>query len=227
MPLPKGGTLFLDEIGDIPGSVQVKLLRVLQEKVYEPLGSNVPVKADVRIITATNRDLQALVQEGSFRDDLFYRLNVVKISLPPLKERKEDIPLLIEHFIKKYAAQQGKDIVGISSGALSLLMRYDFPGNIRELENIVEYSFILCEGGYIQPQHLPEPFVTGLDDQAVFPGQSGPQSLEEIEKQAIILSLDRNKWRKMATCRELGISKDTLRRKIERYEIVNSAAGAT
>nr|WP_320012802.1 sigma 54-interacting transcriptional regulator [uncultured Desulfobulbus sp.] len=222
----EGGTLFLDEIGDIPGSVQVKLLRVLQEKVYEPLGSNVPVKADVRIITATNRDLQALVQEGCFRDDLFYRLNVVKISLPPLKERKEDIPLLIEHFIKKYAAQQGKDIVGISSGALSLLMRYDFPGNIRELENIVEYSFILCEGGYIQPQHLPEPFVTGLDDQAVFPDQSGPQSLEEIEKQAIILSLDRNKWRKMATCRELGISKDTLRRKIERYEIVNPAAGA-
>jgi len=223
----EGGTLFLDEIGDIPGSVQVKLLRVLQEKVYEPLGSNEPVKADVRIITATNRDLQALVKEGSFRDDLFYRLNVVKISLPPLKDRKEDIPLLIEHFIKKYAAQQGKDIVGISSGALSLLMRYDFPGNIRELENIVEYSFILCEGGYIQPQHLPEPFVTGLDDQGICSGQAGPQSLEEIEKQAILLSLDRNKWRKMATCRELGISKDTLRRKIERYQLVNPAAIAS
>jgi len=219
----EGGTLFLDEIGDIPGSVQVKLLRVLQEKVYEPLGSNTPVKADVRIITATNRNLQALVQEGSFRDDLFYRLNVVKISLPPLRERKEDIPLLIEHFIKKYAAQQGKDIVGISSGALSLLMRYDFPGNIRELENIVEYAFILCEGGYIQPQHLPEPFVTGLEDVAsVTSKDSGPQTLEDIEKQAIILCLERNRWRKMATCRELGISKDTLRRKIERYEIQNS-----
>nr|WP_321468279.1 sigma 54-interacting transcriptional regulator [uncultured Desulfobulbus sp.] len=221
----EGGTLFLDEIGDIPGSVQVKLLRVLQEKVYEPLGSNTPVKADVRIITATNRNLQALVKEGSFRDDLFYRLNVVKISLPPLRQRKEDIPLLIEHFIKKYAAQQGKDIVGISSGALSLLMRYDFPGNIRELENIVEYSFILCEGGYIQPQHLPEPFVTGLEEHS--PGgetSTGPQSLEDIEKQAITLSLERNRWRKMATCRELGISKDTLRRKIERYGIINSLA---
>jgi len=220
----EGGTLFLDEIGDIPGSVQVKLLRVLQEKVYEPLGSNAPVKADVRIITATNRNLQVLVQEGSFRDDLFYRLNVVKISLPPLRDRKEDIPLLIEHFIKKYAAQQGKDIVGISSGALSLLMRYDFPGNIRELENIVEYSFILCEGGYIQAQHLPEPFVTGLEEMTSSTSKdSGPQTLEDIEKQAIMLSLERNHWRKMATCRELGISKDTLRRKIDRYQIQKSA----
>jgi len=219
----EGGTLFLDEIGDLPGSVQVKLLRVLQEKVYEPLGSNTPVKADVRIITATNRNLQALVQEGTFRDDLFYRLNVVKISLPPLRERKEDIPLLIDHFIKKYSAQQGKDIVGISNGALAILMRYDFPGNIRELENIVEYSFILCEGGYIQPQHLPEPFAAGFEEVTSSPPvlDAGPQTLEDIEKQAIILSLERNRWRKMITCRELGISKDTLRRKIERYGINN------
>ncbi len=223
----EGGTLFLDEIGDIPGSVQVKLLRVLQEKVYEPLGSNAPVKADVRIITATNRDLQALVKEGNFRDDLFYRLNVVKISLPPLRERKEDIPLLIEHFIKKYAAQQGKDIVGIANGALTLLMRYDFPGNIRELENIIEYSFILCDGGYIQPQHLPEPFATGNEELPTTPAcENGPQSLEDIEKQAIILSLEKNHWRKMTTCRELGISKDTLRRKIERYGLVNPLGGA-
>jgi PAS domain S-box-containing protein len=219
----EGGTLFLDEIGDLPGSVQVKLLRVLQEKVYEPLGSNTPLKADVRIITATNRDLQALVQEGNFRDDLFYRLNVVKINLPPLRERKEDIPLLVDHFIKKYAAQQGKDIVGIASSALSLLMRYDFPGNIRELENIVEYSFILCEGGYIHPQHLPEPFAAGSEEIPSSPGHdSGPQTLEEMEMQAITLSLERNHWRKMATCRELGISKDTLRRKIERYGITDS-----
>lgn len=218
----EGGTLFLDEIGDIPGSVQVKLLRVLQEKVYEPLGSNTPVKADVRIITATNRNLQALVQEGAFRDDLFYRLNVVKISLPPLRERKEDVPLLIDHFIKKYSAQQGKDIVGVSSGALSILMRYDYPGNIRELENIVEYSFILCEGGYIQPHHLPESFAAGYEETAsAAPRDQGPQTLEDIEKQAIILSLERNRWRKMITCRELAISKDTLRRKIERYGIAN------
>lgn len=221
----EGGTLFLDEIGDLPGSVQVKLLRVLQEKVYEPLGSNTPVKADVRIITATNRDLQTLVREGTFRDDLFYRLNVVKISLPPLRERKEDVPLLIDHFIKKYSIQQGKDIVGITSGALTPLMRHDYPGNIRELENIIEYAFILCEGGYIQPQHLPDPFAPGFSESVVSKGDSGPQSLEDIEKQAIILSLERNRWRKMATCRELGISKDTLRRKIERYGISNPLGG--
>ncbi|MBM9537453.1 sigma 54-interacting transcriptional regulator [Desulfobulbus alkaliphilus] len=218
----EGGTLFLDEIGDLPGNVQVKLLRVLQEKVYEPLGSNTPVKADVRIITATNRDLPTLVREGLFREDLFYRLNVVKISLPPLRERKEDIPLLVEHFIKKYSAQQGKDIVGISSGALATLMRYEYPGNIRELENIVEYSFILCDGGYIQPNHLPEPFATEIIEQKqTATDSSKPQTLEEIEKEAIKISLERNRWKKMITCRELGISKDTLRRKIERYEIAN------
>ena len=219
----EGGTLFLDEIGDIPQSVQVKLLRVLQERVYEPLGSNTPVKADVRIITATNRDLQALVKEGLFREDLFYRLNVVKIQLPPLRERKEDLPLLIDHFIKKYSAQQGKDIVGISPPALAILMRYDFPGNIRELENIIEYSFILCEGGYIQPEHLPDPFAPESEENVL--GQTAanntPQTLEDVEKQAIALSLERNKWKKMATCRELGISKDTLRRKIKKYKLQN------
>ena len=177
----------------------------------------------MRIITATNRNLEALVRAGAFRDDLFYRLNVVKISLPPLRERKEDIPLLIEHFIRKYSAQQGKDIVGIANEALATLMRHDFPGNIRELENIIEYAFILCEGGYIQPQHLPEPFAAGVgaaeSTQMVDPTE--PRSLEEIEKQAISRSLERNYWRKMVTCRELGISKDTLRRKIERYGLVN------
>ncbi len=217
----EGGTLFLDEIGEISPAVQVKLLRVLQERVYEPLGSNAPVKADVRIITATNRDLQALVRGGAFREDLFYRLNVVKIQLPPLRERKEDIPLLIEHFIKKYSAQQGKDIVGISNGALTVLMQHDFPGNIRELENIIEYAFILCEGGYIQPRHLPDPFASSFEGVDAAPA-SRPQTLEEIEHQAILLSLERNHWRKMATCRELGISKDTLRRKIERYGLNTS-----
>ncbi len=218
----EGGTLFLDEIGDIPQSVQVKLLRVLQEKIYEPLGSNTPVKADVRIITATNRDLQTLVKEGLFREDLFYRLNVVKIQLPPLRDRKEDLPLLVDHFIKKYSAEQGKDIVGISAPALSILMHYNYPGNIRELENIIEYSFILCEGGYIQPQHLPDPFAPESGD--TVPGQSAantPQTLEEVEQQAIALSLERNKWKKMATCRELNVSKDTLRRKIKKYSLKN------
>ncbi|MBU0483838.1 MAG: sigma 54-interacting transcriptional regulator [Proteobacteria bacterium] len=215
------GTLFLDEIGDIPAALQVKLLRVLQNKVYEPLGSSIPVTADVRILAATNRHLHLLVEEGTFREDLFYRLNVVKIMLPPLRERMEDIPMLCEHFIKKFSAQQGKDIIGLSDAALSILMRHDFPGNIRELENIIEYAFILCHGGFIQPEHLPEAFAPrGKSSKNVDEGRHS-QSLEEIEKQAILTSLERNQWKKLATCRELGISKDTLRRKIQRYELGN------
>lgn len=214
------GTIFLDEIGDISPALQVKLLRVLQNKTYEPLGSNQPVQANVRVIAATNKDLAALVQEGRFREDLFYRLNVVKITLPPLRERKNDIPLLVQHFINKFNIQKGKSIDGMSDAAMYLLMQYDFPGNIRELENIVEYAFILCSSGLIQPQHLPEPF----NSMNVENGQKGlslerPLSLAEIEKRAIYTALERNRFRKMATCRELGISKDTLRRKIQLYHI--------
>ncbi|WP_330873337.1 sigma 54-interacting transcriptional regulator [Dissulfurimicrobium hydrothermale] len=214
------GTLFLDEIGDISQALQVKLLRVLQDKVYEPLGSNRPVKADVRILAATNRDLGELVREGRFREDLYYRLNVVKIQLPPLRERKEDIPLLIEHFIAKFNAQKEKEITGISQEAVDRLMQYDFPGNIRELENIIEYAFILCHDGMIQLQHLPEPFCQKTNEELLPAIDSNkPLGLDEIEKIAITKALERNNWRRLATCRELGISKDTLRRKIQRYGI--------
>ena len=218
----EGGTLFLDEIGDIPQSLQVKLLRVLQNKTYEPLGSNTPVKANVRIITATNRFLPQLVREGHFRDDLYYRLNVVNIQLPPLRERVEDIPLLIDHFVKKFGAEKQKDIVGVSDAVIARLMRYSYPGNIRELENIIEYAFILCPGGYIQESHLPENIVGEAESPAVSVYlTAGGESLAEIEKQAILQSLERNKWKKMLTCRELQISKDTLRRKIESYGLEN------
>ncbi|MGB3211775.1 MAG: sigma 54-interacting transcriptional regulator [Desulforhopalus sp.] len=218
----EGGTIFLDEIGDIPQSLQVKLLRVLQQKVYEPLGSNIPIKADVRIIAATNKDLLLLVKQREFRDDLFYRLNVVNILLPPLRERIEDIPLLIEHFVKKFRAEKQKDIAGVSEEVLTLLMKYNYPGNIRELENIIEYGFILCPGGFIQLEHLPETFgrQEELLDSPLLSAYEG-LSLLEIEKNVIQLSLTRNKWKKMMTCRELGISKDTLRRKIAKYNIVN------
>jgi len=218
----EGGTIFLDEIGDIPQSLQVKLLRVIQQKVYEPLGSNTPVKADVRIIAATNKDLLDQVNHGKFRDDLYYRLNVVNIMLPPLRERIEDIPLLVEHFVEKFRAEQQKDIVGVSDEVTSLFMRYNYPGNIRELENIIEYGFILCPGGFIRPEHLPEAFIQ-TDSQHESPLLSAYEGLplEAIEKKAIELSLSRNKWKRMLTCRELGISKDTLRRKIDRYEIHN------
>jgi PAS domain S-box-containing protein len=217
----EGGILFLDEIGDIPQAIQVKLLRVLQEKVYEPLGSNTPIKTDVRIITATNRDLQALVQEGKFREDLYYRLNVVRIHLPPLRERNEDIPLLVDQLIKEFSAQQAKDIVGIATSALNILLHYDFPGNIRELKNIIEYAFILCEGGFILPQHLPDPFnaLPHLPEPEPEASLERPLTLDEIEKQAIFLALERNKWKRSATCEELGISKDTLRRKLSKYNL--------
>ncbi len=217
-----GGTIFLDEIGDIPHSLQVKLLRVLEEHVYEPLGSNESIKVDIRVIAATNRDLNSLVKEGLFRDDLFYRLNVVNIMLPPLRERREDIPLLVEHFVDKFRAEKQKDIHGVSDGVLNHLMHHSFPGNIRELENIIEYGFILCPGGLIQERHLPDTFsLNESDDTFERELQNGGLSLEQIEKQAILGALQRNKWKKMMTCRELGISKDTLRRKIERYDLEN------
>lgn len=218
----EGGTIFLDEIGDIPQSLQVKLLRVLQQKVYEPLGSNTPIKADVRIITATNKNLLELVKRGEFRDDLYYRLNVVNILLPPLRERLEDIPLLLEHFVKKFRAEKQKDIVGVADEVVALLMKYKYPGNIRELENIIEYGFILCPGGFIQLEHLPE-ILGGLGQQHDGPLLANYEgvSLEEIEKNAIHLCLQRNKWKKMRTCRELGISKDTLRRKIEKFNLID------
>ncbi|WP_423125120.1 sigma 54-interacting transcriptional regulator [Hydrosulfovibrio ferrireducens] len=219
------GTLFLDEIGDISLGVQVKLLRVLQEKRYEPLGSNKTIEADARIIAATNRDLHDQVQKGLFREDLFYRLNVVRITLPPLRERKEDIPLLVQHMITLFSAKTGKDIAEISDAALALLLQYDFPGNIRELKNIIEYAFILCPGGLIQPAHLPDPFAQRKDDNSLLHDHpaGAPLTLEEMACQTILRSLERHKWKKMAVCRELAISKDTLRRKIAQYQLSDPA----
>ncbi|MBI4792667.1 MAG: sigma 54-interacting transcriptional regulator [Deltaproteobacteria bacterium] len=214
------GTLFLDEIGDINPGVQVKLLRVIQSRQYEPLGSSTPVDADVRIIAATNRDLLTLMQEGVFRDDLYDRLNVVKLQLPPLRERREDIPVLVEHIVEKFNKERGKDIGGISDAAMALLMSHDFPGNVRELQNIIEYAFILCQGGMIQPEQLPEPFrpkSEGTTRATV--RMDRPMSMEEAERFIIHQALQRNKWKKLATCRELQISKDTLRRKICQFKI--------
>ncbi|MBE0584540.1 MAG: sigma 54-interacting transcriptional regulator [Desulfofustis sp.] len=215
-----GGTIFLDEIGDIPHSLQVKLLRVLEEHVYEPLGANDSIKVDIRVIAATNRNLKKAVEEGNFRDDLYYRLNVVNINLPPLRDRREDIPLLIDHFVDRFRAEKKKDIAGVSDGVMSILMHHSFPGNIRELENIIEYAFILCPGGFIQEQHLPDAFhPEQIEGGPAAVGSLPGMTLEQLEKEAILGSLQRNKWRKMITCRELGISKDTLRRKIERYDL--------
>ncbi|HPE07994.1 MAG TPA: sigma 54-interacting transcriptional regulator, partial [Smithellaceae bacterium] len=161
--LAENGTLFLDEIGEITLAMQVKLLRVLQEKTYEPLGATQSVKHNVRIIAATNKNLEELVHQNRFREDLFYRINVFKINLPPLRERMEDIPLLIDHFVGRFNILQKKNIEGVSDEAMSLLMTYNYPGNIRELANVVERAFILCKTGVIEKKHLPEELlITGV-----------------------------------------------------------------
>lgn len=212
--LADGGTIFLDEIGDLPAKLQVKLLRVLQEKVYEPLGSVKPVPSNARVIAATNRDLEALVADGTFRQDLYYRLNVVTLRLPPIRERREDIPLLVDHFIRQYNALQGKNVEGVSEDVMALLLRHEFQGNVRELENILEFAFILCSSGFIQLEHLPD-HIRPVSSSDMAPEEAGG-TLEEIKCRAVKQALERNGGKKMSTCRELGISKDTLRRMIAR-----------
>ena len=192
-----------------PG-VQVKLLRVLQEKVYEPLGGVEPQETDVRVIAATNRDLDEAVTQGDFRRDLFYRLNVVRIAMPPLRERLEDIPLLVAHFVARFNRLTGKAVQGASEDTLCVLMRLDYPGNVRELENILEYAFILCPGGFIQVEHLPEHL-----HPAPSTPPDGPMTMEAIKRAAARAALARHEGKRMAACRELGITKDTLRRLLD------------
>lgn len=209
--LAEGGTLFLDEIGDISPSLQVRLLRFLQNKVYEPLGSTEPMQADVRILAATHRNLAQLVREGKFREDLYYRINVYKIMVPPLAKRKEDIPLLVKHFIDNFNRLRKKNIKGISSEAISILLNHDFPGNIRELQNIIEHAFILCSDGFITPAELPESVVQQKPIQ--FPQSS--KTLTNIEKKTILEALKRNSGNRIAAAQELGIHKTTLWRKMK------------
>jgi PAS domain S-box-containing protein len=214
--LAEGGTIFLDEIGDISSSMQTRLLRVLQEKIYEPLGSVTPYKANVRIVAATNKNLISLVEEGTFRQDLYYRLNVMKIYMPSLSDRKEDIPLLVNHFIERFNSIKGKDVQSISDEALFILMKHNFPGNIRELENIIEHAFILCKGNIILKEHLPEQFISG--DTGHYCGKA----LKDVEKQMIYETLKKNNWRKKETAEELGINKTTLWRKIKLFDLENN-----
>jgi len=213
--LAQGGTVLLDEIGDISPAMQVRLLRVLQEKTYEPLGSSETLRADVRIIAATNQDLEKLVRQRKFRLDLYYRINVVRLRLPPLRHRKEDIPILVEHFITRFNRLQGKNIAGISPDALAILMRYDYPGNIRELENIIEHSFVLCKGNIIVPENLPD--YLAPTTKAVLSSQ--PTTLKQLEAQLILETLKRNGYNRQATANQLGIHKTTLWRKMKRLGI--------
>lgn len=216
--LAEKGTLFLDEIGDISPALQVRLLRFLQDHIYEALGSVNSVKADVRIIAATNRNLEDLVHEGIFREDLFYRINVVRIELPPLRERMEDIPLLIDNFISKLNSLKSKEVTGVTSEALTCLMSHDYPGNIRELENIIERAFVLCQsGGVIEAKHLPEPLCSMPCLEC--PKQTNFTSLKQIEASFLINVLQKNNWNQQKTARQLGIHKTTLYRKIKSLKI--------
>jgi PAS domain S-box-containing protein len=211
--LAEGGTIFLDEAGDISPAMQARLLRILQEKVYEPLGGTESVRAEVRVIAATNRSLDELVAGGRFRQDLYYRVNVVRLLLPPLRERKEDIPLLVDHFVARFNRLQGKTIAGVSDPVLSCLMAHDFPGNVRELENVIEHAFVLCRGGMIEARHLPEPLRSVVCGTCPESGQA-VSSLEDMEKVFIAAALRRNRWNRRKTAKDLGIDRSTLRRKI-------------
>jgi len=215
--LAKGGTLFLDEIGEVSQALQVRLLRVLQERTYEPLGAIRSETADVRIIVATNKDLTDEMRRGTFREDLYYRVNVVRVELPPLRRRKEDIPLLVQQFVDRFNQLQRKTIQGITAEAVSLLMAHDWPGNVRELENVIERAFILQTKGFIDISNLPEN-LTRHD--TMTPSPSDIQTAHAlVDSQSIRTALERNHYNRLAAAKELGIHKTTLFRKIKKLHI--------
>ena len=211
--LAEGGTLFLDEIGDVSPALQVRLLRVLEEKTYEPLGGTEPVRADVRVVAASNKRLADVVKAGTFRQDLFYRINVVTLRLPPLRERREDIPLLVDHFIARFNRLRGRGVSGVSPETLQILLNHDYPGNVRELEHVIEHAFILCPGGMIQREHLPE----GLRAVEAAPKRAGTGDLRDLEARFLEDTLRRHGWNRAAVAKELGIHKTTLWRKIKQF----------
>ncbi len=217
-----GGTLFLDEVGDLSPGTQVKLLRVLQEKEFQRLGSNQTLKTDVRVIAATNQNLEEAIKKGSFREDLYYRLNVITIFLPPLRERKEDIPLLIDYFLKKYSKANQKMISDVSKEARNLLLRYSYPGNVRELENLIERAVVLCRGDIITTQDLPF-HLREAKSEALWESsksqKSLPESLEEIERDMIIKALHEHQGVQTRAAESLGISERVLRYKMKKYRI--------
>jgi len=222
LALAEGGTLFLDEIGDISPALQVRLLRVLQDRVYEPLGSTKSQKADVRVVSATNKNLESLINEGTFRQDLYYRINVVKLELPPLRKRKEDIPLLSEHFIQKINRLSDKAIQGFAFSVLPILMSHDFPGNVRELENIIEYAMVVCKNTLIGVEHLPDYLRPHSDHrESTVPSEHDErdQSRDELERFYINEALRRNNWNRSATAAQIGIHTTTLWRKIKRLNL--------
>lgn len=217
--LANGGTLFLDEIGEISPAIQVKLLRVLEEREFQRVGDNRSIKVDIRLITATNKDLYKMVLEGAFRDDLYYRLSVFPLHLPPLRERVEDIPLLVSHFIRKFNNKMSKNIQGIADRVLEILESYSWPGNVRELANAVEHAFVHAKGALIHESDLPIRLVNA-EIPAVKQTVSRPQArLDVVERQMIVRELESSNWRKATAAKRLGMSRATLWRKMEKYGI--------
>ncbi len=216
------GTLFLDEIGELTPGMQVKLLRVLQEREFERLGGNQTIKTDVRVITATNRDIEKAIREGTFREDLYYRLNVVSLVIPPLRERKEDVPVLLGHFIAKYGKENKKKISGISAEARDLLMRYSYPGNVRELENIIERAVVLSRKEIITGADLPIHVQAAMTEDAL-PGRELKGSLNEtldtVERGLILEALKESGGTQTRAAEKLGISERVLRYKLKKYRI--------
>jgi len=214
-----GGTLFLDEIGDLPLQFQIKLLRFLQEREFYRLGSSRPLKSDVRIIAATNKDLEKLVKEDKFRADLYYRLNVIRIHVPPLRERKEDIPPLVDHFIRKYSEREGKEIEGISAEVMNALMNFSYPGNIRELENVIERAVVFCEGGVITSSDLPLYLKENKEEELTDEVKSLRDKVKRIEIMEIKKALLETGGVKSKAARALGITERMLSYKMKTYNL--------
>ncbi len=229
--LADGGTLFLDEISEINAAVQVKLLRVLEERKFERVGGDQTVDVDIRLITATNRDLRTLVREGKFREDLFFRLDVVTIELPPVRERADDVPLLINRFIREFSEQNAKPIEGITPDAVAMLSAYDWPGNVRELRNTIEKMVVLCRGDRLTSRDVPQGIRSEVQTGGRVPSGRASQmpsadSLADAERAMIFRALERNDNNRTRAAEELGISRRTLHRKLRQYEEEDAAAGA-
>jgi two-component system response regulator HydG len=212
------GSIFLDEIGDLPQSTQAKLLRVLQEKIIEKVGDHRPISVDVRIITATNQDLQLLMEQGQFREDLFFRINVIPIPLPPLRERREDIPLLVEHFLERSAAKTQKPITGLSRETLEIFYRYAWPGNVRELMNVIDYAFVLCNQDTILPEHLPAQ-LTGKRPAPPRPRQPESPGSPRLTREELLNALQAAQGKKSKAAELLGISRVTLWKWLKEHNI--------
>ena len=215
------GTVFLDEISDMTPSLQVKLLRVIQEREIDKIGYPHPIKVNVRILAATNRSLRNLIEDGQFRDDLFYRLSVVTLNLPPLRERKEDIPLLAEHFLGKYCGRYNLPLIAVDEDALKILTEYNWPGNVRELENVIEHLVVLGKGELIRAKHLPaeireaKPRIANVALEL----PEGGISLEEVEKEILLQALERHNWNQSRAAKYLDITRKTLIYRMEKYAI--------